>query len=1133
MTKRLSHLHTQDATLDVGRDVYVYGPDVGWEKACVVAHTSNGILVQTDQGREKLVSPMEVDMASNTAYQGLKDLMELDVLVEGAIGESVLVRYEADQIYTAVGPILISINPYKTIDCYRKENMEIYAEHGNTGIGSVEPHIFWTAESAYSSMKTNRKNQCILISGESGAGKTEATKLILKYLTWRCDSSSTSAAANTQDISEEIGDVARQILDSNPVLEAFGNAKTVRNNNSSRFGKLFELQLDSQYLIVGACITTYLLEKSRVVHTNEGERNYHIFYQMCAGGSAEQKTEWKITEAKQYHYLNQGGSIAIPGVDDEKEFNVVQSALKTIGMDEEEQKKMFRILAAILHIGNLKFCEKSKTEEGIMVENPDVLKTVGELLEVDITELEKGLLKRTIFCGGEKVSVPFEPQEACESRDALSKFIYDSLFQRLVLRINKNMDKEDLCHLKIGVLDLFGFESFKVNQFEQLCINYANEKLHQHFLHHFFTLEVAEYKQEGVSVDQIQFTDNTECIKLIESRPLGVLSLLEEECQFPKGTDSTWLQKMSATLTNHPCYEMPRINDKAFIIKHFAGDVIYKIDGFLEKNKDVMQGDLLTVLATTESTLLGEAVFSMQSKSSGGKRASAAQTKKRVAGQFKDEMQLLLMLLEHSSPHFVRCLKPNEKMKPNLFAGEEVIRQLRYSGLLDIIRIRKAGYSIRMPLKAFVSTYVIFAGNMRYHKTFLSKKPNDQCQYLIEKSGVKLEAGAVVVGKSKVFIKENMDAGALDSARDAIFNKAATKIQARVRCHQGTVRWRKILYGILRAQACCRGVCVRKAFGRKKLAFAKTKNMATMVLHVVMPAHRMAIKMYRRRSIKEKERAIKQKAEAKRFAALTKYSAKMKMWHANVRRRLTEEKIQAKIAARLAEEEEKHQREEAERQKIEDERERIRAAAEEALRTEKESLHIQNSELMEDYVALKEANERLKMKLSMEMKRQESTAGIAQQLRSQVNRKNSMYTATMYNVTQDLKHRIHEAGKKLDMAPSSSEQPTESDIIAKLIDIALQNLDDSIPVVPMARQKRIPSTCPVELPHSHVKLHNSQLFQLLAWCQRCVASHGGVSIDAVENYSTKDGDAVGLKMNLKSADERRQLTWHSTTLIHD
>ena len=498
--------------------------------------------------------------ASFKAKQGISDMTALDTLHEGAIQENILVRYYSDKIYTYVGPTLISVNPYKLLPIYTKDLISEY-QHGTID----EPHVFAVAEHAYQEMR-NGKNQTILISGESGAGKTEATKIVLRYLTERAQGESMH--------------IRKQILDANPVLEAFGNAKTIRNNNSSRFGKYFQVQFNGNSEIVGAVIIKYLLEKSRVVSQATDERNYHIFYQLCKGCTDEERELYSVRNVEDYKYINGSGCYDIDGVDDKEEFGIVREALATVGISDENVQNVFRFVSAILMLGNV---EISEDENRIAtISGKEELQIVSDLLKFDFMELKRSLTYRTMSVGrGHRVSIhkiPLDRSKVVNTRDALAKELYGCFFDWLVNVLNKSVDRPKATRKTLGVLDIFGFEVFDTNSFEQLCINYANEKLHNQFIHYYFKHEQQEYEQEQINVEFIEYKDNTACLKLIENKGgigswPGLLSLLQEECSLKSADDRSFVAKINKELKDRDHYIHSRIKPKLFGVQHFAGDV--------------------------------------------------------------------------------------------------------------------------------------------------------------------------------------------------------------------------------------------------------------------------------------------------------------------------------------------------------------------------------------------------------------------------------------------------------------------------------------------------------------------------------------------------------------------------------
>lgn len=486
----------------------------------------------------------------------------------------------------------MAVNPYQILPIYTIEQIKLYRDKK---IGELPPHIFAIGDNAYNDMKRYSQNQCIIISGESGAGKTESTKLILQYL-----------AA----ISGQHSWIEQQILEANPILEAFGNAKTIRNDNSSRFGKYIDIHFNKNGVIEGAKIDQYLLEKSRIVTQAIDERNYHIFYCMLAGLSKEDKLKLELQDASKYYYLTQGGSITCEGRDDAAEFADIRSAMKVLMFSDNEIWEILKILSLLLHIGNIKY-------KATLVSNLDASEIINiastenaaKLLNVDRQNLIDALTTRTIFAHGEIVVSTLSTEQAQDVRDALVKGIYGRMFIWIVSKINSAIyrPKSSPSHYRssIGVLDIFGFENFHVNSFEQFCINYANENLQQFFVRHIFKLEQEEYNLETINWQHIEFVDNQEALDLIATKPMNIMALIDEESKFPKGTDVTLLNKLHKTHSTNTNYLKPKADiDQSFGLNHFAGVVFYKTEGFLEKNRDTFNADLIQLIQVSQNKFL-------------------------------------------------------------------------------------------------------------------------------------------------------------------------------------------------------------------------------------------------------------------------------------------------------------------------------------------------------------------------------------------------------------------------------------------------------------------------------------------------------------------------------------------------
>jgi myosin heavy subunit len=679
----------------------------------------------------------------------LDNLIQLNDLNEQAILHNLRIRWLQDNIYTSISSILISVNPFKLLPLYTPEILDQYKDSRGRGLA---PHVFAVADNAYRSMLADHSDQSLVISGESGAGKTEATKLILQYLAEVSGQVEEAEEGNVrsepQGDSDSFEGLEQQILQANPVMESFGNATTVRNDNSSRFGKLISLQFNNGGSIVGGYITQYLLEKSRVVRTEEGERNYHIFYQLLKGLDAEPalQEQLMLLKAEDYHYCNQSSLISVEGMPDDKGYDVALNAMEVLQIKTDEQLVVLHTIAALLHWGNIEFsvAAKATQEDESRIVDLKALEKGCQLLQIDKAKLQKSLLCRSIGVGslegGEDIRVSYNVAQAADARDAMAKAVYDAVFKWLISRINQTLEYKDSDEsgkkkktkkhqlTALHALDIFGFESIQTNSFEQLCINYCNEKLQFHFNEHIFKLEQAEYEKEGVHVPATAFIDNSECLKLLEEPRAGIFGMIDEELNIPKGSDAGFLSKVFREHGSHPNLKAPNHKDSdakiCFCVSHFAGVVKYTSTHFLEKNKDSLHADIATALnTTTHSAFTKELLSSVQTlggagAGAGGRGGGAGggrrQSVKRRAStllaftlgfQFKQQLTLLMQTLYATSPHFVRCMKPNGNKSGDEFDGNLMIAQLRYAGLLEVCRIRQIGYPVRKEFAAFIERY--------------------------------------------------------------------------------------------------------------------------------------------------------------------------------------------------------------------------------------------------------------------------------------------------------------------------------------------------------------------------------------------------------------------------------------------
>uniref|UniRef100_A0A8B9CWL2 Myosin X n=1 Tax=Anser brachyrhynchus TaxID=132585 RepID=A0A8B9CWL2_9AVES len=720
--------------------------------------------------REKVL-PMH-----QTSIDGVEDMSMLGDLHEAAILLNLHQRYQQGNIYTNIGSILASVNPYKPIPgLYSVDAIDLYRQHR---LGELPPHIFATANECYCCLWKRHDSQCVLISGESGAGKTESTKLLLKFL------SAMSQTSLGAPASEKSTHVEEAILESSPILEAFGNAKTVYNNNSSRFGKFIQLHFSQHGHIQGGREVLYLLEPNRVVHQNPGERNYHIFYALLAGVSGEMKESLSLSEPETYRYLNQSGCVSDENLNDIEMFSKVMTAMKVVDFSTEEIRDIFKLLSGTLHLGNVEFM----TAGGAQITTKAVLNIASDLLGLDAFQLSEVLTQRSMILRGEEISSPLTVEQAADSRDSLSMALYSQCFSWLISKINtKIKGKENF--KSVGILDIFGFENFQVNRFEQFNINYANEKLQEYFNKHIFSLEQLEYNREGINWEAIDWMDNAECLDLIEKK-LGLLALVNEESRFPKGTDNTLLEKLHSQHMSNHYYVKPRVTDHQFGIRHYAGEVLYDVRGFLEKNRDTFRDDILNMLKDSRLDFIYDLFERVCSRSSEETLKMGTQRRRpTVSSQFRDSLHSLMATLSTSNPFFIRCIKPNTEKAPNLFNPDVVLNQLRYSGMLETVKVRRAGFPIRRLFQDFLSRYKMLVKVPHFSDN--SKAVCADFLQIYDSSKKEWQ-----LGKTKVFLKEALEQK-LEKDREEELRKAAVVIRAHVLGYMARSKYQKVLASVV------------------------------------------------------------------------------------------------------------------------------------------------------------------------------------------------------------------------------------------------------------------------------------------------------------------------------------------------
>jgi myosin V len=753
-------------------------------------------------------------------FEAAEDLTDLSHLNEPAILQAIRLRYSQKEIYTYSGIVLIATNPFARVDSlYVPQMVQIYTGKQRN---SQAPHLFAIAEEAYNDMLRDVKNQTVVVSGESGAGKTVSAKYIMRYFATRGAPGAVSKGSKTR--ADAISETEEQILATNPVMEAFGNAKTTRNDNSSRFGKYIEIMFDKSTEIIGAKIRVYLLERSRLVFQPLKERNYHIFYQLVAGATAAEKEELGLLPVEDFDYLSQGGDPVIDGVDDAAEFAATRKSLSTINVREDTQHSIFVMLAALLHLGNIKITA-TRTDSSLSATEPSLVKAC-QMLGLNATDFAKWIVKKQLITRGEKITSNLTQQQATVVRDSVAKYIYSSLFDWLVDTINHGLATEEVMqqmHTFIGVLDIYGFEHFAKNSFEQFCINYANEKLQQEFNQHVFKLEQEEYVREQIDWTFIDFSDNQPCIDLIEAK-MGILSLLDEESRLPMGSDEQFVTKLHHNFAadKQKFYKKPRFGKSAFTVCHYALDVTYESDGFIEKNRDTVPDEQMEVLRKSSNGFLvtvldtANAVRDKESAQSGsktianapGRRVGVAVNRKpTLGGIFKSSLIELMQTINSTDAHYIRCIKPNEAKESWKFEGPMVLSQLRACGVLETVRISTAGYPTRWTYEEFAMRYYMLCHSSQWTHDIKTMGHNILKKALGDV--VHEKADKYQLGLTKIFFRQGMLAH-LENMRSSRLKECAIMIQKNLRAKYYRRKYLEIRESIIHMQAATRAFIARR-----------------------------------------------------------------------------------------------------------------------------------------------------------------------------------------------------------------------------------------------------------------------------------------------------------------------------------
>ncbi|XP_072929765.1 uncharacterized protein Myo81F [Epargyreus clarus] len=785
---------------------------------------------------------------------GVPDMTMMPEITEVAINDNLKRRYIHDLVYTYTGSILVAVNPYKELGCYTMEDMQNYR---GKAFGSLPPHVFALAESAYSSLRNGEKNQSVVISGESGAGKTETTKLILQYL---------CAAGGQASWAEQ------QILEANTVLEAFGNAKTVRNDNSSRFGKFVEVRLDHRGGIRGAVLRDFLLERARITGPAPRETNYHVFYQLVEGAkhNAELRNTLRLRDGVNFKYLRPEDDEARKGRGGEQgKLEALQLALTVLQVPPHMCEGLFKVLAAVLWLGNVQFQDIDGERTTLAPEDAEAVDAVATLLGLQPPTAQRVLLERQINVRGNVTDIPLRLHEARENRHAMARALYARTFAWLVRHVNSCSAPGREARRALGVLDIFGFENFASNSLEQLCINYANEKLHMFFNNYVFALEQEIYRQEGIKYNRIQFTDNAACLELLEKPPRSLLKLLSEQCHMPKGSDGAYLTNIQGEFGEHQSFVKGsrRKWEEEFGVQHYAGAVTYSVHGFVDKNRDTQQDAFIDHLSRSANPFVRELAdyvqdlappghdISLSSPGSAGTtQRGTSKGRPTVVDTFRAQLQSLVDMLQVTDVWYVRCIKPNENKVAGKYSEQLVLEQLRYLGMNEIVKIRRDGYPVHLPTPMFQARYRCLLQHPRPSApdiasiTALVNAPQDDWQ----------------IGHTKIFMRSSVHSP-LEAKRNMLLQSSALLIQ---KWYKGTLKrrqyvtWRRAAVVL---QAAWRGWCERAAFLRlRRAALTLQRHLRGAFAREVAAALREMKRVNEEMKIREERNSLAEKADQER-----------------------------------------------------------------------------------------------------------------------------------------------------------------------------------------------------------------------------------------------------------------------------
>jgi len=839
------------------------------DDAVLSVRTEGGALIETQASECCL---------QNERDDAVDDLVRSDFLHEPGILHTLGVRYGMDSIYTYSGQILIAANPHKRLPYIYGPRM--MAQYRGVALGELSPHVYAIAEAAYAAMLADEQRQAILISGESGAGKTESAKMVMQYLAHRAGPTVSAAAFRgkqgssngTTNRAAVSVPIEEQVLESNPLLEAFGNAKTARNDNSSRFGKFVEIDFDAGGRVTGASISTYLLERSRVVSIRSPERSFHIFYQLCAGADEEMRSELHLHHgATGFHTLSQSDVFELEDVDDAEAFKHTLDAMRIVGLSDTNIKSILRCVAAILHLGNVVF-EGSSGDDATASSTPEAteaLKNAAKLLDVSPDALLTALTTRAIETRGERIVKTLDAIAAAESRDAFAKSLYSRLFDWLVAAVNRKIGAiggGGRTSRSIGILDIYGFECFDRNSFEQLCINLANEKLQQAFNAHVFKGEQAEYAEEGIAWSYVDFVDNQDVLDLLEGcvsngagsksngTQQGVFPLIDEACRLPRATHQDLAHALRTRLASHSRFGIPRRDQHAFAVQHYAGEVCYGTDALLDKNRDFVVAEHAALMSKSSAALLQE-LFGAEKvlEGSGGSGQFDDQGKRRsafmlstVGSRFRRQLGGLMNTLGECQPHFIRCIKPNSESLPGALTPPYVLEQLRAGGVLEAVRIACAGYPTRKPFLPFAQRFACLLGASKVQELGLPMTSTGFVDWYSASEGQLAEVVKRVLkisgidgwqmGHTRVFLRAGQLAQ-LEGSRGRLLAIAAVKVQAAWRALEARRQLARARDAAKRIQKSWRDYVKAKEAARLRLEAAAVRVQAAWKRHAARKAY--------------------------------------------------------------------------------------------------------------------------------------------------------------------------------------------------------------------------------------------------------------------------------------------------------